>query len=172
MTVAVARRRAQALLRRLGSGDLPVDVRALAAELGVTVVSQPLEATVSGVLVLRNGYAAIGVNDGHHPRRQRFTIAHELGHFVLHREADRLFVDESLTFYRDQQSAEGLYEREIAANAFAAELLMPEVSLRAILGDRPIDLHDDTAIQHLAARFDVSVQALTIRLVNLGLASA
>ncbi len=172
MTIAGARRRAVELLEEQGICSAPVDVAAMAVRLGVSIVAQPLEESVSGVLVLRGGQAAIGVNEAHPPRRQRFTIAHELGHYLLHRDAASLFVDEGLTFYRDRSSGDGVYQQEIEANAFAAELLMPQRLLRDHLGSQRVDLHDDVAVTRLAAKFGVSVQALTVRLVTLKLASA
>ncbi len=172
MTLAEVRQRATALLREQGVRTTPVDVTTLAERLGISVVAQPMEEAVSGVLVVRDGRAAIGVNQAHHPHRQRFTIAHELGHYLLHSGDTRLFVDAGLTFYRDDSSADGTYAQEIEANAFAAELLMPEHLLKQCLGNQKVDLHDDLAVARLAARFGVSGQALTIRLINLKLASA
>ncbi len=172
MTAGAARRRAAALLREQGVRATPVDVAALAKQLGISVVAQSMEETVSGVLVMRDDRAAIGVNQAHHLHRQRFTIAHELGHYLLHSGDTRLFVDAGLTFYRDDSSADSVYAQEVEANAFAAELLMPEHALKQHLGDRRVDLHDDVAVARLAAHFGVSAQALTIRLINLKLASA
>lgn len=172
MTISKSVRRARDLLLETGMHEPPIDVAALAAHLGVRVVSQTLEDAISGVLVIRDDQAAIGVNEGHHRNRQRFTIAHELGHYLLHHEESTLFVDSTLTFYRDATSANGRIEQEIEANTFAAEILMPSKFLRQHLGDRAIDLHDDVAVSRLAARFGVSAQALTIRLINLKLVSA
>ena len=80
-----------------------------------------------------------------------------------------LFVDAAPVFFRDGQSATGVDGQEIEANAFAAELLMPESILRDLVGRQPIDVFDDAAVRRLASRFEVSPQALTIRLSRLGL---
>lgn len=160
------------LLRAVGMSAVPIDVIAIARHLGIGVVAQPLEDAVSGMLIVRSDRAAIGVNEEHHPHRQRFTIAHELGHYLLHRETTNLFVDSALTFYRDDSSADGVYQQEIEANAFAAALLMPADTLRKALDDRAIDLYDERTVWKLATTFGVSQQALTIRLVKLGLVSA
>jgi len=58
---------------------------------------------------------------------------------------------------------------EVEANAFAAALLMPEDYLRNDLRDKRFDMYDETAVRRLAQRYQVSVQALTIRLMELGL---
>lgn len=162
--------RAKSLLSDYGIQDVPVNVHALAREVGARIVEEVLDDDTSGVLVIKNNQAVIGVNKYHHHRRQRFTIAHELGHFLLHRDDASVFVD--TIFYRDANSSEGMDEQEIAANAFAAELLMPEPILRQYLKSQGIDLFDDVAVKRLALRFDVSEQALTIRLINLRLIAA
>jgi Zn-dependent peptidase ImmA (M78 family) len=116
-----------------------------------------------------DGRGVIGVDDKHHPNRQRFSIAHELGHFLLHPETGSVFMDRSPVLFRDGRSSEGVNQQETDANAFAAELLMPEVDLRAQWDVRPVDAFDDMSVRRLAACFGVSAQALTIRLTNLDL---
>lgn len=155
---------------RAAVGDtLPVDVEAIAVHYGIAVRRQPLEENVSGVLVINGEIAVICVNESHHPNRQRFTIAHELGHYLLHRERTRVFVDAHPVFYRDETSSDGNRGEEIEANAFAAELLMPEAVLMAQVGDQPLNAFDDVSVRHLATQFGVSPQALIIRLTRLNL---
>lgn len=168
-TITVVRRRAQSLLREVGIHQVPVDVFAVTTHLGLDVLAEALDSSTSGVLVVGVEHAVIGVNQHHHRRRQRFTIAHELAHYVLHRHASNVFVDSTLTFHRNKTSAEGVDRQEVEANAFAAELLMPEGLLKQYWEAQQLDLYDDVALARLAARFDVSEQALTIRLMNLRL---
>ncbi len=75
--------------------------------------------------------------------------------------------------FRDKSAGQGTDRVEIDANTFAATLLMPEDMVRTQLRrrweqdlSRPVDL----VVADLAAEFDVSVQAMQFRLVNLGLA--
>jgi Zn-dependent peptidase ImmA (M78 family) len=150
---------------------VPVDVRAISGDCGTSVTEEELEDSVSGFLVLRDGRGIIGVNRKHHPNRQRFTIAHELAHYLLHRDAASVFIDASPVFFRDETSSEGSKAQEIEANAFAAELLMPAAALRARVGNRPVDGHDEAALRRLASEFGVSPQALLIRLTRLDLIS-
>lgn len=167
--------KAEQLARKLRAeeGDaLLADVVVLAERHGVAVREGQMEESVSGMLVVKERGAVIGVNAKHHPNRQRFTVAHELGHYFLHREEGRVFVDAAPVFFRDGASAEGDDWQEVEANAFAAELLMPKDMLVAEVRDAPVDAFDDLALRRLAARFGVSVQALTIRLTRLGLISA
>ena len=106
-----------------------------------------------------------------HINRQRFTIAHECGHYELHRTDEPVFIDATPVFFRDDISTEGRSLREIAANGFAAALLMPEQKLRELLREQPIDAFDEIAIRRMANLFGVSTQALTIRLSRLDLIS-
>lgn len=161
-------RKAQQVITETGY-EIPVDVEAIAKARGLDVVRQDLEDSVSGVLMIRDERGTILVNGAHHPNRQRFSIAHELGHYLLHPEDGTVFVDRSPVFFRDRASSSGIRQQEIDANAFAAELLMPEEDLNAQLNGRPIDAFDDVSVRRLAARFGVSAQALTIRLTRLDL---
>jgi Zn-dependent peptidase ImmA (M78 family) len=149
--------------------SIPIDIYMVSAECGVAVRTQPLEEEVSGVLVIKEERAIIGVNENHHVHRQRFTIAHELGHFLLHKGDAKVFVDASKVFFRDGQSSKGNERHEIEANTFAAELLMPEARVREIVDDQRIDAFDETAVRRLAAHFEVSAQSMAIRLIRLGL---
>src|SRR3712207_1001226 len=62
----------------------PVPVERLARLRGVQVRYEPLEGDLSGMLFREGNRAIIGVNALHPKARQRFTIAHELGHLELH----------------------------------------------------------------------------------------
>lgn len=104
--------------------------------------------------------------------RQRFTIAHELGHLLLHRYTTP-HADGRQIRFRDEDSSKGSVREEVEANQFAAEVLMPEDLIRAHL-KMSFDLADDTAdreaverLTRLAKRFEVSVQALSFRVANL-----
>lgn len=149
--------------------QLPIDVQAIIQAHNIAIRKQPLEEVVSGMLVVKKGHAIIGVNESHHLNRQRFTLAHELGHFILHGNSSSVFIDASPVFFRDETSSEGSKLQEIEANAFAAELLMPENMLRRIINNQPLDAFDEGAVRRLAAQFGVSTQAITIRLTKLGL---
>jgi len=149
--------------------DIPANVEQIARDFGLSVVTKALDDTVSGVLVIKDGGAVIGVNSNHHSNRQRFTVAHELGHFVLHRSASSLFIDTGHVFFRDEKSSDGMRQQEVEANAFASELLMPEAALRDHVQREAAGAFDEPAMASLAQTFGVSVQALTFRLAKLGL---
>jgi Zn-dependent peptidase ImmA (M78 family) len=149
----------------------PVDVYLIAQMYDVSIQEREMEDAISGMLAITDGRAIIVVNKDHAPRRQRFTIAHELGHFFLHRNSTNVFIDVSPIYFRNRLSSEGTNLREQEANRFAAELLMPAHLLREKVHHKPIDAMDDDAVSCLADEFQVSVQSLTIRLTNLNLIS-
>ncbi|WP_027545310.1 ImmA/IrrE family metallo-endopeptidase [Bradyrhizobium sp. WSM2254] len=165
-----AAREARALVEKLGVKAPPVPVEKLAKALGVRVEFNPFDDELSGMAFLRDGKPVIGVNANHHPNRQRFTIAHELGHVLLHRNRleAAVLVDKSRNFIaRDTVSAEGTDPVEIQANAFAAELLMPKKFVRQVLSESARDLQDDDYLISLAKRFRVSLAAFQYRLESM-----
>lgn len=118
------------------------------------------------MLVRGHGQTVIGVNSLHHPNRQRFTIAHELGHLLLHK--DEVHIDRSFRVNRrDEVSSLAVDPDEIEANRFAAELLMPYNLVMADLLECEIDLEDEDEIRRLAKKYEVSLQAMTHRIINL-----
>lgn len=159
---------AKRLLKELNIKTAPVDVEQVAANLGVAIRFEPAEDNLSGFLVrdIKNHKAVIGVNETHSQVRQRFTIAHELGHFLLH-EGEQLYVDRGVQInLRDEAASQGTILEEKEANLFAAELLMPAHFLKEDLAD--LDTLDlDRDIPKLAEHYKVSTQAMTFRLVYL-----
>ena len=132
---------------------VPLDVFGLAAVLGLNIVTYPMEESTSGFLQLRDGRWEVGVNSLHHVNRQRFTMAHEIGHFMLHRDHGS-FTD-GLLFRKNQSNPQ---ERE--ANLFASLVLMPEVEFRQAVANY--------SVPEVANLFAVSQQAVQFRIDNLG----
>ena len=121
------------------------------------------------MVYIKEGVPIIGVNSLHHPNRQRFTIAHELGHLELHREmiTSNIHVDKNFpALMRDTTSATGTEQIEIQANQFAAELLMPRDLIDKAMEGKQFDIDDDGPIEELAKKFKVSKQALEYRIRN------
>lgn len=129
-----------------------------------------LEAVPSGMIYVTDSAPVIGVNALHHPNRQRFTIAHEIGHLEMHRHLieGRFYVDKFFSVLRrDARSATGMVDIEVAANQFAAELLIPRKTLSHMPGNRIIDIDDDKPIEELAKKFRVSKKAMEYRISNI-----
>lgn len=147
-----------------------VDVENLANRLGVSIIEKSLEDSTSGLLITNQANSSyIVINKNHSPRRKRFSIAHELSHYFLHKNSADVFIDDLMTFHRDSNSSTGEDKKEIQANQLAAELLMPEEWVKNEVGQRFIDLHEEENIKELADKFDVSIQAMAFRLLNLNL---
>ena len=161
-------RKAEQLLVDAGLDTAPVPVEQVTAYLGIKVELAELGEECSGVLVRNEGRAVIGVNQDHHPNRRRFSIAHEIAHFVLHK--GDTYIDKGyLVNFRDRESGSGTKWEEMAANAFAAALLMPAKQVREAFKQQPFDLTEDEGLEKLARKFKVSPQAMTYRLINLQL---
>src|SRR5256885_1324338 len=114
--------RAYKLLQEQRVTEAPIDVEALAHSQGVTVRFEELEDKISGILVRKGGKVYAAVNKFHHPNRQRFTVAHELGHFLLHAKSPGVFVDDALVYFREDDDLNLADAREMEANMFAAAL--------------------------------------------------
>lgn len=165
-----AENEADKTLRRLGITEIPIPVERIAIALGATVRHLPLDDELSGMIYIKGRQILIGVNSLHHIHRQRFTVAHEIGHLILHsdRMEKLIHVDKRLPvriFHRDAQSTQGVYSIEIEANQFAAALLMPEDVIRCEL-DGQYDI-EDIPTEALATKLRVSRQALELRIGHL-----
>ncbi|OMD43474.1 ImmA/IrrE family metallo-endopeptidase [Paenibacillus odorifer] len=172
MSVRTAVKRAEKLLSEYRVTAPPIDVESIAEKLSIDIQYEPFDGQLSGVLIRDKDTDTyvIGVNKKHPENRQRFTIAHEIGHFLLH-EGHNTHIDTAITVnFRNSQSSNGTRNEEIEANAFAATLLMPEEILEEYIEenfDGFIDYNDDKQVQTIAEDFGVSTQALMIRLGKL-----
>ena len=154
-------RAAADLLARHWDGRLPVDPQRIAAALGICVVARggPNDAGYDYSGYFDNGgeQPVIEYNMSESPVRQRFTIAHELGHFALgHASAPRDMPSNFTTAVAD--------DSERQANQFAAELLMPASELRLLLQSGRF-----RDIAALASAFKTSAVAMGYRMQNLGI---
>lgn len=136
----------------------PIDVRIIANRLGLSVIEDiSMDNDISGCLENKRGQWCIYVNAFHNEQRKRFTIAHEIAHFVLHSSNTSSFKD--ISFFRSPSSDK--IEQE--ANKLAAEILMPtEMYLHAIR-------EGHNSILSLADKFFVSGAASQFRAKSLGL---
>lgn len=170
-------REAESVIKKYNIRTGPVDVEYLAEQLGLEVQYEEFEGELSGVL-FRNeedGEYIIGVNETHPKTRRRFTIAHEIGHFLMHKGKE-IHVDRTFKVnFRDATSSQAINIEEMEANAFAAALLMPRDLIFRIIQDElngEIDLHgddfEDKLLSDIADKLEVSQQALSIRLGKLG----
>jgi Zn-dependent peptidase ImmA (M78 family) len=161
-----ATKAAERLLTDAAVDAPPVDVEALAERLGIRIRREPFEGKLSGLLKRTENGAILGVNSSHPASRQRFTIAHEIGHFLLHTEA--LHVDDGFGIrFRDDTSSQATDDAEIEANQFASHLLMPASFLELDIRESGrIDIEDEDQVKVFADKYGVSTQAMTLRLAK------
>ena len=142
---------------RLGDGPLGPLPEVLEERLRLDVDFSPLPEAVDGLCVSVGERALVMVGSSKPSSRQRFTLAHELAHYLVD-DLDPLYVDER-----------GVRTRSVAemrANAFAAHLLMPEPGVRAVIDGFTDDA--ERAVR-VALTFGTSVSAAAYQLGNLGL---
>jgi Zn-dependent peptidase ImmA (M78 family) len=171
MTSPMIEQQVQTLLMKHGITRAPVPVEQMAIAEGAQVVRSPTSGQESGFLLRDGRRILIGLNSRDSDRRQRFTIAHELGHLKLH-DGRPLIVDHSVRVNKRNDISSAATDREeIDANAFAAALLMPEPFLMEAIRrhmSRGVVTQDELT-QQLANEFEVSTQAMGWRLINLNI---
>ena len=154
-------------LHGLIEGPPPISLTPIIKQLGLEVYFAPLNHGVSGKLIsnkfLPQGFKGgksgwtILVNSSDSPRRARFTVAHEIGHFLLHKDIASQYgriVDDA--HYRSEQISDF---RESEANRFAADLLMPWNLIK-----QTVETPEITSVEQMADLFEVSKVAMAIRL--------
>lgn len=152
--------------------EYPVRIVDLCKKMGISVFEEYLPEDVSGFIVIQeepfhdyNSGKVIVVNLSDSAERRRFTIAHELAHYILHRDDNQ-----SLYAHRDAGQNGGI-ERE--ANIFASNILMPEDLVRSFMDEMedeaPGKLFDSYKVILLADQFAVSKPAAEVRLKELKL---
>ncbi|MFS0490821.1 ImmA/IrrE family metallo-endopeptidase [Leadbetterella byssophila] len=171
--------KAQQILNEFSYSGGVVDVEKIANSHDIKVVRHNFNNNdlnlldqVSGALVVKDGKRTIGVNIHEDEKRQRFTIAHELGHYFLdHLNGAEIILD-TKRLYRNLNSGMGVNKQEVEANAFAAALLMPKEEIIKALkveSQRTDIIYDHDIIASLAEKFQVSQISMSIRLNRLGL---
>ena len=142
---------------RLGDGPLGPLPEVLEERLRLDVDFSPLPEAVDGLCVSVGERALVLVGSSKPSSRQRFTLAHELAHYL---------VDDLDPLYVDERGVRARSVAEMRANAFAAHLLMPEPGVRAVIDGFTDDA--ERAVR-VALTFGTSVSAAAYQLGNLGL---
>lgn len=181
------------LLQLVNVNDLsepPVPIEQIAYLRGVQLRRVPFSASIvpkqegelSGLLLWEHGHIIIGVNELHSKTRQRFAIAHQLGHLELHYR-DGMHIDRSFPVplredvqgvgkpgpYHARPKVQSVDPVEMEANSFASELLLPVTLLERDLRGHILDYEDDILLRQLADRYQVSLQVMIFRLTSMGL---
>lgn len=145
----------------------PVDFEAIFADLGIDFEKEWMD-SASGSLSRSGDKFTVAVNALESETRQRFTAAHELAHYLMHRDlmgdGSRMHRHVDTLYAGGEQSGDVIFQRthEIEANRIAAQIVMPKKMVEQEHAKTP-----DAAV--LAVKFGVSKAAMEIRLKTLGL---
>lgn len=157
-------RPAEVILQSLSISDpLDIDLEAIAWLQGAKVKYRELdgcEACINGRADL--GRAIISVDSRSYDRRQRFSLAHEIGHWEWHRGQQLMCSKKDI---RGSGRLRSGLSREAAANRFASELLMPKYMMKDVLRD--FKRFTMKTVQEMADAFNVSKTAMAYRLVEI-----
>jgi Zn-dependent peptidase ImmA (M78 family) len=154
--------------------DGQLDLDALCKHLKLDVFNFDfVDGQASGAIVREKGEnnwkIYVRTKDG--SRRKRFTVAHEVGHFLSYQNGGRSrayidqhgsIIDRAIMMRTDTLPKDPVvWEMEMEANELAGEMLMPEADVRSYVTE-------GQSIEQLADHFGVSESAVTVRLLNLG----
>jgi hypothetical protein len=148
-------------LIRTHQSDLPIKLSSLARDLDLELLAATLGVGISGEIRPSDGNPGqfvIRVNRHDASRRQRFTVAHEIAHYLLHRDQIGAGLKDDV-LYRSKLSD----WREAEANRLAADILMPDSLVKEWLNTAKL-LKVDDVVGYLADRFDVSEASMRIKL--------
>lgn len=137
----------------------PFDIESFVKKYGIKISREQMDYDISGYIQKRPTGYVIGINQYHNPRRQRFTIAHEFAHYLMHKEIiEQGTLKEDRILFRNNENNK--IERE--ANTLASDILIPEERFKSFIknGVRDVD--------QLANEFDVSVSAIRYKAYKLG----
>jgi len=155
--VGLSRNLARKLLVDVGIKKPPILIRDIVDHLkkdrDLSVYSWSLGNNTDGIQITEGEKATIGYNNSQHPHRQRFTVAHEIGHLLLGHTGKNLILD------LNSKKSE-----EVEANQFAAELLMPLDMIKK-------DLQNKRNPKDIAKIYNVSEEAVWWRLYDCELIS-
>ena len=101
---------ARAVMRRQKINQFPVDLKQICVGEGLVCIERPLDDELSGMSFIKSDIKYVVVNSIHHPNRQRFTMAHEIGHHMLHSDylARNVHVDTGVLRRDELSSPRGL----------------------------------------------------------------
>lgn len=169
MNEAEIKKKVEEVFKETGLISIPVEVVAMASFYGFSVYELEMDDKVSGMIIVDDenlkGFdtdKVIVVNSNHSAARKRFTVAHELGHYILKNRPQNC--------YAHRDSSEVYNPEEKDANSFASALLMPEEDIRRFVNYFVdcISENDDLMLKsEVARRYNVSESAAEVRLKKL-----
>ena len=139
--------------------ELPIRVGAIAKGLGIKVKTATLPAGISGEIKETDGIVTIKINRHDVKSRQRFTLSHEIAHFLLHKHLIGNGIRDDVLYRSSLSDA-----IEAEANRLAADLLMPYQLIQACICQHSRELKGEALYEKVSFVADVSPTALKIRL--------
>ena len=150
------------ILTDLGVRDIPVPIESIAERIGIKIGYAPSD-EYSGMLIRKEGQQALmGINSDEPKTRMRFTIAHEIAHFIF--ENKKISID-----YRSSGQLLNKPPEEKRADFFASSILMPKKAIALDFDQISEGLFSQEDLVRLAKKYQVSQDAMKYRLINLGL---
>lgn len=147
--------------KELGTISTPVDIEKIVDNYGICISKEKMEDYQSGAIAIDEDTCGMVINSNDAEVRQRFTIAHEFGHFVSYKYQGKTG---NITEYRDSTSSLGNNIEEVFANKFAAAVLIPKKLF--------LSLYQYTDEKELANIFNVSDACIRNRVKNLRMTTA
>jgi len=145
------------------SSPKEIDIEAIALCLGASIKYRPLKGCEARIVGVKNR-AIISINSNSHPQRNRFSIGHELGHWMKHRGNVGNLCSKELITVNKSSNLKKIIGKEIIANKFASELLMPSYLVSAQLKNTEFSLE---IILSIKDSFNVSLTAAAIKYVDM-----
>ena len=162
---------AQMILDRLGIEEVPIPIVAIMKSLNFQVVAGELKDEISGIIGIDDDLAknfksskVIAINNKDNVGYQRFTMAHELAHYLFDFD-----VSNQIVYYNTYNTFEDENEEERRANYFAANLLMPEKKFKKEFDTVVIKNNLYVTVEKLSQIFQVSGEAVRRRISELSL---
>lgn len=150
----------------------PIDIEKIAKNLNINIQYEPFDGELSGLLIIdeKKDITAIGVNSTYPKNRQRFIIAHEIGHYLLHRKHGT-YIDTTIKYNLKRDISFKEHYEEVEANMFALSILIPQKMIEDLIENRysSFDFNDNKEINEIADYFQVTPQTLMIRLAKLNI---
>ncbi|MEO6279856.1 ImmA/IrrE family metallo-endopeptidase [Roseateles sp.] len=164
LRLRLAKQRGEALLAEENITELPVDPFAIASKHDIVVQAKPdTESGVSGMLLRHgNAFGILYASDVPSQGFQRFSVAHELGHYFLDGHIDHVLPNDGVHASHAGFSSGDPYEQE--ADNFAAGLLMPSKPFKKLMGRARLGLQ---AIECCRESCKTSLTSTAIRYAEL-----
>ncbi|HEV2800972.1 MAG TPA: ImmA/IrrE family metallo-endopeptidase [Pyrinomonadaceae bacterium] len=150
--------------------EAPVPVERIASLYGIHLRYMPFKGSMAGLAYAAQDMKVIGINSNHETPKQRFIIAHELGHLVQFRneghDDPRLQLDRNTSPLRYKNIDKHAYANEVNVNDFASKLLIPFGMLKDDLGNKDIEPENEEMIARLASKYEVPPPVIYYRLIK------